>query len=183
MKTVMLSYVERNKVVKIPDSCDGKELEYLEEQFRKLFSYEGNISINISFHQYNSDWNEFMELDYTEKIDDKDKLKVIVTPQLVTPTVSTPKTSLAEDDSSICSPPSTSTPVSSRTKVIDSDDEMGCLKPQSKRRILVNDDNDLAKENYKKRRVSKSEEDMIPLPEPFPNTLLMILMLRLNQRN
>ena len=64
-KEIILSYLERNIIVKVGDSdmCKGSELRYLEDCFRKLSNYQANVDINISFHKFNTDWNEFIELD------------------------------------------------------------------------------------------------------------------------
>ena len=84
-KTIPLSHSERNKIVKIPQDKETSDIEYLENEFRKFFSYEGNVSIMVSFHKFNLDWDDYIELDCNELVNDKDKLKVVVTPQLVTP--------------------------------------------------------------------------------------------------
>ena len=69
----------------------------LKDRFRKLFNYQGNVAINVYFQKFNTDWKEFIELDDTAVLCNRDKLKVIVTPQLVTPCI-TPKTSIVEDE-------------------------------------------------------------------------------------
>ena len=59
MKTVLLSYLERKKNVKIPDDVDS-DLKYIENKFRLMFSYSSNVSITISFQRYDKDWNEIL---------------------------------------------------------------------------------------------------------------------------
>lgn len=89
MKTVLLSYGERNKPFTIPNKKEGSDLEYLEKEFRKFFQYEGNVSITITFHKYHrSPWDDWVEMSSDEEVNDKDKLKVVVTPRLVTPSSS-----------------------------------------------------------------------------------------------
>lgn len=39
----------------------------------------------MSFHKFNLDRDDYIELDRDELVNDKDKLKVVVTPRLVTP--------------------------------------------------------------------------------------------------
>uniref|UniRef100_A0A1X7UUL1 Uncharacterized protein n=1 Tax=Amphimedon queenslandica TaxID=400682 RepID=A0A1X7UUL1_AMPQE len=95
----MLSYLERNKVVKIPDIYEGRELEFLEEEFRKLFSYQGNLSICISFHKYDPGWEDFVELEKGEAtIENRDKLKVVVVPHIVTPQQSATSSVIVDHD-------------------------------------------------------------------------------------
>ena len=88
MKMVMLSYFERNEIIKVPETFEGNELEYLEEKFRKNFFYRGNVSICISFHKFDSDWDNYIEVEKGTAIDNSDKLKAIVTLQLMTPVCS-----------------------------------------------------------------------------------------------
>ena len=70
-KTVLLSHSERNKIVKIPQDKEISDIEYLENEFRKFFSYEGNVSIMVSFHKFNLDWDDYIELDRDELVNDR----------------------------------------------------------------------------------------------------------------
>lgn len=45
----------------------------------------------MSFHKFNLDWDDYIELDRDELVNDKDKLKVVVTPRLVSPAPSSYK--------------------------------------------------------------------------------------------
>ena len=86
MKSILLSHLDRNKVLKVPSEKDETDIAYLEKEFRKALSYEGNVSITVSFHHFDEEWDDFVELDEAAVVVDKGKLKVVVTPQLVTPT-------------------------------------------------------------------------------------------------
>ena len=89
MKTVLLSYCERNKLVRIPNDKPESDLVYLQNEFKKLFSYKGNVSLTISFQRYHKEWDTTLELDEEDTIMDKDTLKVVVMPCIVTPDPST----------------------------------------------------------------------------------------------
>ena len=69
----------------IPDGKDETDVQYLESQFRRAFSYHGNVSVSVSFQKFDADWNEYVELDENSRIANRDKLKVVVSPRLVTP--------------------------------------------------------------------------------------------------
>ena len=79
MKTVLLSAQQT-----VQDSQkEGSDLEYLEKELRKFFQYEGNVSITITFHKYHrSPCDNWIEMSSDEEVD---KLKVVVTPRLGTP--------------------------------------------------------------------------------------------------
>lgn len=64
-------------MVKIPDIYEERELEFLDDEFRKLFSYQGNLSICISFHKYDAGWEDFVELEKGEAIETKINSKLL----------------------------------------------------------------------------------------------------------
>ena len=70
MKTVLLSYCERNKLVRIPNDKPESDLVYLQNEFKKLFSYKGNVSLTISFQRYHKEWDTTLELDEEDTIMD-----------------------------------------------------------------------------------------------------------------
>ena len=76
-----MCYGERKKVVVIPEDKDINDFSYLDAEFRKHFDYESNVSI-ISFQKWDPTWSEYIELDKTAVVEDKDKLNVVVTPRL-----------------------------------------------------------------------------------------------------
>ena len=83
-KSVLISYLERNKKVTIPSSKPPSmtDVAYLESVFKPLFSFESNVRLCITFQRYDSDWDEFVDLEVDDSVDDKDKLKAIVSPLL-----------------------------------------------------------------------------------------------------
>ena len=139
-KTVLLSHSERNKIVKIPLDKEVSDIEYLEKEFRKFFSYEGNVSIAVSFHKFSLEWEDYIELDRDESVNDKEKLKVVVTPQLVTPAAS----SKSFDDSYMECYEQLTTPssISPEELTIDSSQSTRSGGPQQlhSRRLLDEDD-------------------------------------------
>ena len=50
-KTVMISYVERNKLLKIPDSAES-DLKFLTEEFRREFKFD----LVVTFQRFDSEW-------------------------------------------------------------------------------------------------------------------------------
>lgn len=88
MACVLVSYNGRNKLVKIPGQFEGKDIDYLDKQCRKLFSFSSNVHINLTFQKYDPIWETDLDLDEDYTATNKDKLKLVVTPLLQTPTVS-----------------------------------------------------------------------------------------------
>lgn len=84
MKSVLVTYSERNKVFRIPKSIEFPDLIYLEKEFKKEFKFQPNINLEISFQRFEKDWEEFVEVDKDCTLNDKEKLKAVVTPLLVT---------------------------------------------------------------------------------------------------
>ena len=88
MKAVLLSFLDRNKVVKIPEGIDGSELDYIRKQCKTLFSFQQQVSIKITLQRFSEDWNEFVNLEEGDTLKDKEKLKIVITPHLQTPDAS-----------------------------------------------------------------------------------------------
>lgn len=85
-KSILVTYLERNKIFTLPRSGDGISL--LEEQFRKEFKFDSNVSLEITFQRLHvdEDWGEiYIDLDYDSTLNHKDKLKAVVAPVLTTP--------------------------------------------------------------------------------------------------
>ena len=82
-KTVLLSYMERNKVIKVPEGV--RDVAYLDSEFRRSFSFGGNVHVKVVFQKFDNEWNEFIDLEDDAVLDKKEKLKVVVTPLLITP--------------------------------------------------------------------------------------------------
>ena len=84
-KSILVTYLERNKIFTLPNSSDGLSL--LEEKFRKEFKFESNVSLEITFQRLHvdEDWGEiYIDLDGDSTLNHKDKLKAVVAPVLTT---------------------------------------------------------------------------------------------------
>ncbi len=82
-KLILVNYLERNKVFKIPGHVPD-EIAYLEEEFRKEFKFHDNVSIFLSFQRYDKDWDDYVEIEkgQSKQLHNKEKLKVVVSPLL-----------------------------------------------------------------------------------------------------
>ena len=85
-KSVLVSYLERKRVLKIPDEKTATDVEFLREKFRKEFNLESNV--NIIFQRFDDEWSENIDLDDEAIINNKDKLTAMVVPILNTTKVS-----------------------------------------------------------------------------------------------
>ena len=81
-KTVLLSYLEKNKKVTIPANAPKSDLEYLRDIFLTSFKFESNVLLDVTFQKFDGEWNEFIDLEDGDKVCHKDKLKAVVTPIL-----------------------------------------------------------------------------------------------------
>ena len=83
-RVVLLSYGERNKVVKIPSGVD--DLSFLRNVVEKTFLKveETHGGANVYFQKYDSEWQEWVDVNEDFIVETKDKLKVIVTNTVIT---------------------------------------------------------------------------------------------------
>ena len=88
MKRVLLTYLDHNKVVAIPDNNETTDILYLKSQFRKLFAYEKHVVVNIAMQRFDSGWKAYIDLEDDAVVDNRETLKVIVTLMLSTPCAS-----------------------------------------------------------------------------------------------
>ena len=84
-KTVLLKYQKSRKKVVIPVEKQTSELVYLEAAFRKLFNFEKQVNLIISFQRFDSDFDEFVDLEDGDELRHLETLNVVVTAVLVTP--------------------------------------------------------------------------------------------------
>lgn len=61
-KTILLSYLERNRVVKVPHTSSS-DVHYLETEFRRLFQFGSNDHVIITFHRYDDEWQEYIDFE------------------------------------------------------------------------------------------------------------------------
>ena len=81
-KCVLVSYGERNKVISIPESKRGNDLNYLSQEFKKMFSFGDNVNLLLTFQKFDNDWCEYLDLEENCSLSNKDKIKAVVTPIL-----------------------------------------------------------------------------------------------------
>ena len=80
-----MSYLDRNAVVKVPQLLQNEmHITFLEGEVRRRFSFGSNLHVNIIFQKYDQDWSKYVYLDSDVVLGDKEKLKMIVTPHIVT---------------------------------------------------------------------------------------------------
>ena len=79
-RTILVSYLDNNKRIVLPSEKSEGDLSYLKDQFLTQFKFERNVTLKVTFQRFDSEWNEYVDLDDTEEIRHKDKLKAVVTP-------------------------------------------------------------------------------------------------------
>ena len=77
-RQVLVSYLERNKKITIPEYSGDSDIEYLRREFRANFDYGKNVRLQITFQRYDPEWEEFVDLDEDGEVYHKDKLKAVV---------------------------------------------------------------------------------------------------------
>ena len=81
-KSVLVNYLERNKVFTILASTDLPDISFLEREFRKEFKFHGNVNIGITFQQFHKALEEYVDVDKCCQLDNRKKLKAVVLPLL-----------------------------------------------------------------------------------------------------
>ena len=63
LKSVRVSYLERNKILKVPSDTDSTtDLEFLEREFRREFLFDqdaDNVGLTVTFQRYEPEWEEY----------------------------------------------------------------------------------------------------------------------------
>ena len=95
-KAVLVTYLERNKVLKVPPNHEyTSDIEYLESAFCTEFSFEHTVNLTITFQKFDEDWDEYIDLEADAILQHKDKVKAVVSAKLVdlpaTPETATPQ--------------------------------------------------------------------------------------------
>ena len=76
-RSVLVTYLERNKVFTFPGSGEGLKL--LEEQCRKEFKFDSSVEVTFQRLEVDDDWGEiYIDLDENSTINHKDRVKVVV---------------------------------------------------------------------------------------------------------
>ena len=78
-KSVLVSFKERNKVLHISNFTNEKEVPCLKEQFCLVFNESISEGRFITFQRFDSTWDSFVDLEESDAVEDRDKLKVVIT--------------------------------------------------------------------------------------------------------
>lgn len=78
-------YQESKKKVVIPKEKATSDIEFLQASFRALFKFQNQVNLDIAFQRFDQAFCEYVDLEDDEELHDREKLKVVVTPLLVTP--------------------------------------------------------------------------------------------------
>ena len=80
VRSVLISYLDRNKTIEIPSNTGCSDLEFLAKESKQYFAFGSNVNLRVTFQKYDSDWECFVEEGYA--VVHKDKLKAVITPLL-----------------------------------------------------------------------------------------------------
>lgn len=83
-RSVLISFSESNKKVVIPSVTHVNDLEYLRRICLTKFNFQSspNVRIELTLQKYDTDWETFVDLDDDYIAEDRDKLKLLVSPSL-----------------------------------------------------------------------------------------------------
>ena len=82
MRSVLISYLDRNKIIEIPSNTGCSDLEFLAKESKQYFAFGSNVNLRVTFQKYDSDWECFVDLEEGYAVVHKDKLKAVITPLL-----------------------------------------------------------------------------------------------------
>ena len=101
-RDVLVSYLERNKKLSIPEDEASSDIEFLRGEFITHFCFDKNVKLQITFQHYDADWEQYVDLEEDAVVCHKDKLKVIVIPRLSDSFASTANTSMVSTAAADC---------------------------------------------------------------------------------
>lgn len=81
-KKVMVSFNDLNKVISIHSGTGKRDINVLKEQCIRMFKFGSNIKLDMTFQRYDSDWAAFVDLQDSDDLNNKDKLKLVIQPML-----------------------------------------------------------------------------------------------------
>ena len=73
-----MSYLDRNKVIVIPDDTEEGDVNYAKTEFRRVFSFEGDANLTVILQKFDHEWNAYVDLEDDDALGDKDKIKAVV---------------------------------------------------------------------------------------------------------
>ena len=80
-KKVLVSYFDRNKVIDIPKNCEG-DVKYVTSEFKRIFSFEDCVNLVVVLQKFDPEWDTYVDLEETDVLENRDKLKAVVMPIL-----------------------------------------------------------------------------------------------------
>jgi len=86
-----VSFQDRNKVLHINSSAIEGDIAYLEKEFFRAFARTVSEGQIITFQRFDTTWDSFVDLEEGDTVEDRDKLKAVVSEP--TSTRSQPNTS------------------------------------------------------------------------------------------
>ena len=79
-KRVLLSYLERNKIVDIPERKEENDVQYMKNEFLNIFNLIDDVTVDdVFFQKFDEEWDAFIDLEDDDELNDKDKVKAVVT--------------------------------------------------------------------------------------------------------
>lgn len=84
-RSVLVNYMERRKVFKIPPQKNTSDVLYLTGEFKKEFSMDFS---DVIFQRFDEAWDLQVDLEPDDSINDKDKLVAVVIPKVSSATSS-----------------------------------------------------------------------------------------------
>ena len=81
-RSVLVSFLERNKKVTIPIGTEASDLSFLSAECLKSFSFDSHVNVGLTFQKYDADWDSFVDLEDDYIASHKDKLKMVAIPVL-----------------------------------------------------------------------------------------------------
>ena len=73
VKSILVNHLDRKVIFKIPKEKDVNDIEFLVLEFKKKFSI---VRDTITFQRFDADWDQNVDLEKDEVLNDKDKLTV-----------------------------------------------------------------------------------------------------------
>lgn len=65
MKSVLVSYLGRNKIITIPERKKDSDQDYVKKEFCNLFVDDPRVSLSaaLCLQKFDTEWNEYIDLD------------------------------------------------------------------------------------------------------------------------
>ena len=94
-KKVPVSFLERKQVFEVPNIIED-DLSYLTSEVLKGFTFNTNVNLEVTFQKYDKDWDEYLDVSKDYRVEDKDRLKAVVTSSITDTTLGSQSFSTTE---------------------------------------------------------------------------------------